>query len=197
MNKIVKYNNNIFSLQGKISRSAYIFQNLLINIIGFRFLYYPALVESFHQVKMNPDYKYLIQQLSMNPNIGFVIKSLSQAPKESFTIIVIKYLFIIPFRMIDIKRIKDLVDRELTTREIMIVGVVFTLPYVDFFTTLGLTILPACYFAKKRSFEEIKVNDLKDARNEELLLLNKKLFESGKISRADYIKARDEHNKKL
>ena len=197
MNKNVEYNNNMFSLKGKLSRSAYIFQNLLINILGFRFLYYPALVESFHQVKMNPDYKYLIQQLSINPNIGFVIKTLSQAPKQSFIIIAIKYLLIIPFRMIDIKRIKDLVDRELTTPEIIIIGVVFTLPYVDFFTTLGLSILPAYYFANKRSIEEIKINDLKDARNEELIQLNKKLFESGKISRADYIKARNEYNKKL
>ena len=71
----------------------------------------------------------------------------------------------------------------------------FTLPYVDFFTTLGLSILPAFYYAKKRSYEEIKINDLKDARNEEFLKLNQKLFESGKISRADYLKARDEHSK--
>ncbi len=197
MNKSVEYNNNIFSIKGRLSRSAYIFQNLLINILGFRFLYYPSVVESFKQVKTNPDFHYLIQQLSMNPNIGFIVKALNQAPKQSFIIIVVKYLLIIPFRMIDIKRIKDLVDRELTTREIILVGVVFTLPYVDFFTTLGLSILPALYYAKKGSLEEIKVSDLKDARNEEFLQLNKKLFESGKISRADYIKARDEHNKKL
>ena len=138
MNKSVEYNNNIFSIKGRLSRSAYIFQNLLINILGFRFLYYPSVVESFKQVKTNPDFHYLIQQLSMNPNIGFIVKALNQAPKQSFIIIVVKYLLIIPFRMIDIKRIKDLVDRELTTREIILVGVVFTLPYVDFFTTLGL-----------------------------------------------------------
>lgn len=193
----VEYNNNIFSLKGKLSRSGYIFQNLLINVLGFRFLYFPALVESFHKIKMQPDYKYLIQQLSMNPNIDFVIKALDQSPKQSFMIIAIKYLLIIPFRMIDIKRIKDLVDRELTTREIMIIGVVFTLPYVDFFTTLGLSILPALYYAKKRSLEKMKKNDLSEAQNEDFLQINKKLFESGKISRADYIKARNDHNKKL
>lgn len=197
MNKALPYNNNIFSLNGRLSRSAYIFQNLFLNLIGFRFLYYPALVASFYKLKMNPDYKFLIEQVSMNPNIGFAIKALDTAPKESIIIIIIKYLFIIPFRMIDIKRVKDLLDRELTSGEIITISVVFTLPYVDFFTTLGLSILPALYYAKKRSHQEIKINDLKEARNEEFLQLNQKLFESGKISRADYLKARDEHTKKL
>lgn len=193
MNQAVSYNNNIFSLNGKLSRFSYIFQNLFLNIIGFRFLYYPALLESFYKIKINPDYKYLIEQISMNPNIGFFMKALDKAPKESLLIIIIKYLFIIPFRMIDIKRVKDLLDRELTTGEIITIFVIFTLPYVDFFTTLGLSILPAYYFAKKKSFQEIKVHDLKDARNEELLQLNQKLFESGKISRADYLKAREKY----
>ena len=197
MNKPILYNNNIFTLKGKLSRTAYIFQNLFINIIGFRFIHYPLLIESFYQIKRNPDYKFLIQQLSMNPNVAFIFKSLDQAPKQSILIIAIKYLLIIPFRMIDIKRIKDLVDRELSTSEIIIIAVVFTLPYVDFFTTLGLSILPAYYFAKKRSHNEIKNNDLKDAKNEEFLQLNQKLFQSGKISRAEFIKARDEHTKKL
>ena len=138
MNKSVSYNNNMFSLKGKLSRTAYIFQNLFLNIIGFRFLYYPLLVESFYKFKINPNYKFLIQQVSMNPNIASAFKALEQAPKESILIIVIKYLFIIPFRMIDIKRIKDLVDRELTSVEMILSAVVFTLPYVDFFTTLGL-----------------------------------------------------------
>jgi len=196
MNKAVAYNNNIFSLKGRLSRTAYIFQNLFLNIIGFRFLYYPALVESFYRLKMNPDYKFLIEQISMNPNVGFAIKALDTAPKESIIVILIKYLFIIPFRMIDIKRVRDLVDRELTTGEIIAIAVIFTVPYVDFFTTLGLSILPALYYAKNRSLQEIKVNDMKDAKNEEFLQLNQKLFESGKISRADYLKARDEHTKK-
>lgn len=195
MNKAVSYNNNIFSFKGRLSRTAYIFQNLFLNIIGFRFLYYPALVEAFYNLKMNPDYKFLIEQISMNPNVGFAIKALDQAPQASMLVIIIKYLFIIPFRIIDIKRVRDLVDRELTTIEIMAIAIVFTLPYVDFFTTLGLSILPALYFAKNRSLQEIKVNDLKDAKNEEFLKLNQKLFESGKISRADYLKARDEHTK--
>lgn len=196
MNKAVSYNNNIFSFKGRLSRTAYIFQNLFLNIIGFRFLYYPALVEAFYNLKMNPDYKFLIEQISMNPNVGFAIKALDQAPQASILVIVIKYLFIIPFRIIDIKRVRDLVDRELTTVEIMAIAIVFTLPYVDFFTTLGLSILPALYFAKNRSLQEIKVNDLKDAKKEELQKSNQKLFESGKISRADYLKAREEHSKK-
>ena len=196
MIKSIHYNNNIFSLKGKLSRAAYIFQNLLLNIIGFRFIYYPLLVESFYKFKINPDYKFLIQQVSMNPNVALAFKALEQAPQQSILIIVIKYLFIIPFRMIDIKRIRDLVDRELTNNEMIIIAVVFTLPYVDFFTTLGLSMLPPLYYAKKRSLENIKNTDLKDAKKEEFLRLNQKLFESGKISRADYLKARDEHTKK-
>ena len=43
----------------------------------------------------------------------------------------------------------------------------------------------------------MKKNDLSEAQNEDFLQINKKLFESGKISRADYIKARNDHNKKL
>lgn len=186
----------MFSLKGKLSRSAYIFQNLFLNIIGFRFLYYPLIVESFYQMKMNPDYKYLIQQVSINPNVAWALNTFDQTSGPSLTVILIKYLFIIPFRMIDIKRIKDIIDRELSTNEMIFIAVVFTLPYVDFFTTLGLSILPAFYFAKKRSLEKINHNDLQEAKNEELLKNNQKLFDSGKISRADFLKTRKEYTKK-
>lgn len=196
MNKAVPYNNNIFSLKGRLSRAAYITQNLLINIVGFRFLYYPQLVEAFYKMKANPDYKFLIEQLREAPHFAYAFKALDQAPKETMFVIVIKYLFIIPFRMIDIKRMKDVVDRELTSVEMFLIAVIFTLPYVDFFTTLGLSLLPAFYYANKKNIQNIKADDLKDARNEKFLQLNQKLFESGKISRADYIKARDEHTKK-
>lgn len=196
MNKAVQYNNNIFSLKGRLSRTAYITQNLIINIVGFRFLYYPQLVDAFYKMKANPDYKYLIEQLSEAPHFAYAFKALDQAPKTTMLVIVIKYLFIIPFRMIDIKRMKDVVDRELTTVEMFLIAVFFTLPYVDFFTTLGLSLLPAFYYASKKNIKEIKTHDLEDARNEKFLQLNQKLFESGKISRADYIKARDEHTKK-
>ena len=196
MNKAVPYNNNIFSLKGRLSRAAYITQNLILNIVGFRFLYYPQIVESFYKMKANPDYKYLIEQLDTAPHFAYLFKALDQAPKPTMLVIAIKYLFIIPFRMIDIKRMKDIVDRELTAVEMFLIAVVFTLPYVDFFTTLGLSLLPAFYFASKKNIKEIKTSDLKDAQNEKFLQLNQKLFESGKISRADYIKARDEHTKK-
>lgn len=196
MNKAVQYNNNIFSLKGRLSRAAYITQNLLLNLVGFRFLYYPQLVESFYKMKANPDYKYLIEQLNQAPHFAYAFKALDQAPKPTMLVIAIKYLFIIPFRMIDIKRVKDIVDRELTSAEIVLIAVIFTLPYVDFFTTLGLSIIPAFYYANKKNISNVKASDLKDAQNEKFLQLNQKLFESGKISRADYIKARDEHTKK-
>lgn len=196
MNKAVPYNNNIFSLKGRLSRAAYITQNLIINILGFRFLYYPQIVDAYYKMKMNPDYKYLFEQLREAPHFAYAFRALDQAPKETMLVIVMKYLFIIPFRMIDIKRMKDIVDRELTSTEICLIAVIFTLPYVDFFTTLGLSLIPAFYYATKKNHQEIKTADLQDARNEKFLQLNQKLFESGKISRADYIKARDEHTKK-
>jgi uncharacterized membrane protein YhaH (DUF805 family) len=196
MNKAVPYNNNIFSLKGRLSRAAYITQNLIINIVGFRFLYYPQIVEAYYKMKINPEYKYLIEQLGEAPHFAYAFKALDQAPKETMLVIIIKYLFIIPFRMIDIKRVKDIVDRELTSAEIWLIAIIFTLPYVDFFTTLGLSLIPAFYYASKNKHKDIKATDLNEARNENFLQLNQKLFESGKISRADYIKARDEHTKK-
>ena len=41
-----------------------------------------------------------------------------------------------PLRMIDIKRIRDIVDRNLTRMETTLVAVVFSIPFIDFFSTM-------------------------------------------------------------
>ena len=182
---MIAYNNNPFSYKGKLSRTAYIFTNLLINIIGFKFLYYPRIMQLLHS---SSEYRELINQLAQTPDNAWLIERLKDSPK---VIPFVAFIFLIPFRIIDIKRVRDVVDRELKNFEALFLVIFFSLPYVDFFSTLHLSLLkPGKNTSPSDIAKEVRVKDLKEAHKENAVELNKRLFESGKISRAEFIERR-------
>ncbi len=153
----MQYQNGIFTYSGRINRLTYILQNIMWNTLGVPFIYYPLFVA---YANFNPSY--------------------------STPFLIIRWFFYIPLRMIDLKRIRDIVDRELTTIETVIICVVFSIPYVDFLTSIFLSSIRPFYFAKSKFEGDIKQNDKAEASIEAQLLKNKQLFEAGKISRAIY-----------
>lgn len=132
-----------------MSRVAYILLNAFINILGFRFIYYPALAAAFVTLQQDPNTRELIQFLSTTSLYGPIIQNLSTAAAPTFIITVIKFLFFIPLRIIDIKRVKDIYGRELSFTEIAVIAIILSLPYVDFFSTIALSIIPPNKYAKK------------------------------------------------
>jgi uncharacterized membrane protein YhaH (DUF805 family) len=189
--KELTYNNNIFSFHGRLGRLAYFLENCFINILGFKFIYYPAIVESFHQIQAEPSAHQLLEMLSTAPVYGPVIHALS-APmaKETLLFIVVRYLFLIPLRMIDIKRMRDIMGRELTLFQTAAVAIGFSIPYVDFISTICLSVIRPNKYAESE-FEKVADVNLKQAQKENEEALNKRLFEEGKISRAEFLKNRE------
>ncbi len=162
----MEYQNGIFTYHGRINRLTYILQNILWNTLGIPFIYYTELVA---YANFNPSYATLFM--------------------------IIRWFFFIPLRVIDLRRIRDILDRELTMPESVFIAVILSLPYVDFFTTIFLSSVRPFYFAKSKFEGEIKKLDQSEADREKQLLLNKQQFEAGKISRAIYEARRDELKK--
>lgn len=185
----VEYNNNIFSFQGRIGRISYIIQNAIINIIGFKFIYYPAMGESLRHMQSTADGAQLIKMLSASPINEYLFQYMAAAPKETTLSIMIKFLFLIPLRLIDIKRIRDIVDDSLSNAQTVFFALVLSLPYVDMIATVALSLITPNRFAKDEFEKEVKQKDLNEARTEGSLAVYKKQFEDGKISRAEYMTA--------
>ena len=189
----LEYNNNIFSFNGKMSRSAYIIYSLVITIIGFRFIYYPSIMAL---IQSSPQFNELISLLSQNPQNAWIIKELQYIPQSTTVILVIKYALMIPCRLIDIKRIRDIKGRTLSIFENLFVIVVFSLPYIDFFSTLFLSIMkPGDSVVKPELSEKARAHDLWEAKKENALVVGKKLFEEGKISRAEFEEIKNKYKK--
>lgn len=182
---MIAYNNNPFSYKGKLSRTAYIFSNLLLNLIGFNFLYYPGILAYLHS---RPEFTTLLDQIAQNPENAWILPHLKYTPEVSALTIVIKLLFLVLFRIIDIKRMRDIRDQELRKIEVFFIAIFFSLPYVDFFSTLILSLLkPQKNSVQKDLVKEIRAKDLQEAKQESADELNTRLFKSGKISRAEFI----------
>lgn len=181
---MLAYNNNPFSYKGKLSRTAYVFTNLVINLIGFKFLYYPGIMGALH---VSPEFRGIVSQLAQDPENAWLVHQLKYVPEKMAYAVFIKFLFLIPFRIIDIKRLRDIMNRELKVAELVFTSAFFSLPYVDFFSTLILSILkPRKSPTKSNVVKEVRAKDLKEAHKENAIELNKRLFASGKISRAEF-----------
>jgi uncharacterized membrane protein YhaH (DUF805 family) len=191
----VEYNNNIFSFKGKIGRISYIIQNSIINIIGFKFIYYPAMGKAYHTMLTTPGGADLVQMLSEFSIYAALFKFMAAAPAETAISITLKYLFLIPLRLIDIKRIRDIMNDSLSTGKTFFFAVFLSIPYIDLLATVALSIIGPNRYAKSEFEQEIKYKDLDEAREEGDLASVRKLFEEGKISRADYLKAREKNSK--
>jgi len=163
----MEYQNGIFTFQGRINRLTYILQNILWNTLGIPFIYYSELVT---YANFNPSY--------------------------ATPFMLIRWFFFIPLRVIDLRRIRDILDRDLTISESIFIVVILSLPYVDFFTTIFLSSVKPFYFAKSKFEGEIKKLDQDEANRERQILLNKQLFESGQISRSIYEARRDDLKKR-
>lgn len=192
---IVRYNNNIFSYSGKLTRLAYIIQNSLVMIFAFRYIYFPYLHGTILDMQNNPHYSNTFEMIKHLPEYREFMTMLKAEANPSMSSIIIRYLVLIPLRIIDIKRIRDIVNRNLSVTETTIVAVVFSLPFVDLISTIFLAIIPPSKKVQNPFVKDIQKADLHSAQVEKYLQLNQKLFESGKISRADYIKARDKYKK--
>lgn len=183
----IEYNNSLFSPKGKLNRIFYALHNAFWFIAGFYYIYYPSLLLT---IQSSPDFPQLINLLSSSPQLKGLVPYLSSNVGTGFVDITLKYVFILILRMVDIKRIRDLVNRNLTMPENVAVIVVLSLPYIDFLSTVVLVLLPANKFAKNEIHAEIKKKDMDEARLENSQAVNQKLFEQGKISRAEFEKNR-------
>lgn len=192
----VPYNNNIFSFNGKIGRLSYILQNFIINSLGFKYIYYPAIVETYSSFLKYPESHQILSQLSMNPMYASFFESLAGSPRATTTDIVIKYLFLIPLRLIDIKRIRDIVDEKLSMAKTIFYAIFLSLPLVDLVATIFLSIIRPNKFAKNEFDRVVKDSDLKEAKAESDLIMFKRMFDDGKISKAEYLKALENHKRK-
>lgn len=183
----IEYNNSLFSPKGKLNRLFYALHNAFWFLVGFRYIYYPSLLMA---IQSSPDFPQLISLLSSSPQLKGLVPYLSSNFGTSFIDISLKYLFILILRIVDIKRIRDLVNRNLTMPENIAVVGILSLPYIDFLSTVVLVLMPSNKFAKNELHAEIKKKDLHDARVEKTQAINQKLFEQGKISRAEFEKNR-------
>lgn len=191
----VEYNNNIFSFKGKIGRVSYIIQNMIIHTIGFKYIYYPVIVESYRAYLLQPESAEILRMLSTFPIYASIFETLASTPPISTSDIVIKYLFFIPLRLIDIKRIRDIVDSPLSAMKTFFYVIFLSLPFVDLIATIFLSVIPP----KKPTHDLNPLSaekDLVEAKVENEMNMYKKLFEEGKISQAEYLKAVEEHNLK-
>lgn len=162
----MKYQNGLFEYQGRINRLTFILQNIFWNTLGIPFIYYPLL-----------------------------ITYLDFDPKYANLFLIIRWFFYIPLRSIDLRRIRDIVDRELSLTETIVIIITFSIPYVDFITSVFLSTIRPFKYAKSKFEGEIRHHDLTEAQIEEKKLMNQKLFKNGKISRAAYLATLEEIKK--
>ena len=190
----LEYNNSLFSPKGKLNRLFYALHNSFWFLVGFRYIYYPTLLLA---IQSSPNFATLINVFSSISQLKGLIPYLSATVEQSPLDLFLKYVFILILRLVDIKRLRDIMGRNLRLIEQAAVIFVFSLPYVDFLSTVFLVFLPADKFSKNEIHEEIRKKDFSEAKREQDLHDLKRLFESGKISRAEYESAmRNLHSKK-
>ena len=179
----LEYNNSLFSPKGKLNRLFYALHNAFWFLIGFRYIYYPSILLA---IQSSPNFPELIKLLSTSPQTKGLIPYLSATVGQSSLDLLLKYVFLLILRLVDIKRLRDIMGRNFSLMEQGVVIFIFSLPYVDFLSTVFLVFLPANKFSKNETHEEIRKKDFSEAKKEQDLHDLKRLFESGKISRAEY-----------
>jgi hypothetical protein len=185
---------SIFSITGKSGRLAYFFQNSLLMLFGFQYIYGPYIGDVLKNLEHNPLFRNIFTLLRSDPHYANLIHDLSSAQKMTFSLIATRYAFIIALRIVDLKRLRDIVNRQLTKVEILFVFILFSLPFVDLITTIFLISMPAKKTPAISQFlKEAHTVNLHEAQKERLLKRNQELFETGKISKAEYIKALEKY----
>ena len=191
----VEYNNNIFSFTGKIGRLSYIIQNMIIQTIGFKYIYYPIIVDTYRSYLLQPESADVLRMLSTVPMYASMFETLASTPPASTADIVIKYLFFIPLRLVDIKRIRDIVDSPLSAMKTFLYVIILSLPFVDLISTIFLSVIPPKHSDPGNLDPKAAQRDVIEAKVENEMIMYKKLFEEGKISQAEYLSALEKHNK--
>ncbi|MBC7427296.1 MAG: hypothetical protein H7336_01710 [Bacteriovorax sp.] len=187
--------NSVFSITGRTGRLAYFFQNSLLMLFGFQYIYGPYIGDAIKSMQHNPMFANVFILLQSDPSYADMLKDFGQAQKFTFTLFAARYAFIIALRIIDLKRIRDIVNRQLTKVETISVFIIFSLPFVDLISTIVLMTLPPKKSPAISTFlKEAHAVNLHEAQKERLVKRNKELFDSGKISKAEYIKFLEKYN---
>jgi hypothetical protein len=148
------------------------------------------------ELQGHPDFSTLVDLLSSHSETSAIVPYLTHVPSTSLIFVILRYACLIPLRLVDFKRIRDLISRELSLIEKVVIAVVLSIPYVDFLSIIILTALPSRALEKQHLDKVNEMNsesNKKSAKLESFLLTNKRMFESGKISRAEYEKNRKKY----
>lgn len=186
---------SFFSLTGKTGRVSYFFQNSIIMLFGFQYIYGSYLAEAIVKMQHNPLLKDSFKLIQTMPGYGEILEDLNTPVKPDPSKLLIKIAFIVLLRIVDLKRIRDIVNRKLSLLETSLISIFFSLPFVDIFSTIMLvTLPPKKYSLENAGLKEAHAVDVLMAEKESLMRKNKEMFEAGKISRADFEKNRDKYN---
>ena len=186
---------SVFSITGKTGRLAYFFQNSILMLFGFQYIYGAYIGDMLKSMQHNPLFKNVFLLLQSDPAYSDLLHDLNQAPKMTLSIIATRYAFILALRIVDLKRIRDIVNRQLTKVETLLVIVFFSLPFVDLISTIFLMTLPPKKTPAISSFlKEAHAVNLHEAQKERLIKRNQELFETGKISKAEYQRSLEKYN---
>lgn len=185
---------SFFSLTGKIGRVSYFFQNSVLMIFGFQYIYGGYLSGALLSLQHTPVFKHSFEILKSSPIYEDFLRELNNPPKPDPSILFYKIAFLIALRFIDLKRVRDILNRKLSALETILIAVFFSVPFIDFFSTIMLVTLPP----KKHSVEnapliEAHAMDVRESQRERLLKQNEAMFKAGKISRADFELAREKY----
>lgn len=134
---------NFFSYKKPLRRLPYFFLNSILMFFAFRYLYYSYLYDLIVMLEHNPKFTdafYIIKSL---PQYHESMATFKREASPTLMTTLIHFLFLIPLRIIDIKRIKDIFGRCLSTQEIIFISITFSLPFVDFLSTTALMLLPS------------------------------------------------------
>ena len=184
---------NFFSLTGKTGRVSYFFQNSVLMIFGFQYIYGGFMASAFLSLQNNPMFANVFALLKSDPMYSDILDDLNHPAKPDPSVFFIKIAFIIALRIVDLKRVRDILNRKLSAMETTLIAVFFSLPFVDLFSTIMLVTLPPKKDSPNAPLNEAHAVDLKEAQRERLLMQNEAMFKAGKISRADFEKAREKY----
>ncbi len=187
---------SFFSITGRTGRVAYFFQNSILMIFGFQYIYGGYMSSAFLSLQHNPLFSNAFEILKTNPLYADFLRELNHPAEPDPSALYIKFAFIIALRIVDLKRVRDILSRKLSAIETILIAIFFSLPFVDFFSTIMLVTLPSKKHSKENApLKEAHAIDVKEAQRERLLKQNEAMFKAGKISRADFERAREKYSK--
>lgn len=187
---------SFFSINGKIGRISYFFQNSFIMLFAFQYIYGPYMSATILKMQHNPLFKNSFALIETLPGYSEILQDLARPSKVDPSELIIRFGFIALLRMIDLKRVRDIIGRQLSLQESALIAIVFSIPFVDLLSTVMLMTLPSKKHSLKNSpLTEAHAIDVKMAQRERLLAQNTAQFKAGKISRADFEKNREKYSK--